>query len=316
MGTSRVRSRLVSLIMLLFHFCALAQGSINALPAADFDLLDKTLRDYAFEVLRGPHVHSGILYGVPLTANFSGIRVNVTRLRIGSFWSRGVNYSIFRIPPHVQPHPYARRVAIVYQNLANWSTFVYNVPGYTLATPVLGFLIYNATSYSRNGSIERQLDLRVMGGPISVNFSEFAPPKGWNSLAKCVRFDQVRVPYLSEMTFPSVCLTVNQGHFSVVIPSAPPLAPSPSPLPPRRKKEKREWNVWAVAATGFGVGGLILFVLVAFAVFEFVKRKKMGEMERRADEGEVLGSHWIGGSKMPSATSMRTQPVLENGFTP
>ncbi|XP_068666618.1 uncharacterized protein [Aristolochia californica] len=316
MGNSRGRSRLASLVLFLFDFWSVAHASINVLPAAESDSLDAALRSYAFEVLQGPHVRSGVLYRVPLPANFSGTRVNVTRLRIRSFSARGVNYSIFRIPPHVQPQPYARRVAIVYQNLANWSSSFYYVPGYTLATPVFGFLIYNATSNSKNGSIERQLDLRVMGGPISVNFSKFAPPKGWNSLAKCVRFHQGRVPYLSEMTFPSVCLTANQGHFSVVIPSAPPLAPSPSPLSPRRKKKRRKWNVWAVAATGSAIAGLILIGLVAFAVFKFVKRKKIGAMERHADEGEVLGSHWIGGSKMPSAVSIRTQPVLENEFTP
>ncbi|KAG9448362.1 hypothetical protein H6P81_014490 [Aristolochia fimbriata] len=317
MGTSRGQRRFVSqlVLFLLIHFCACARGSsIKAVSAPESDSLCAALRDYAFDVLRGPHIHSGVLYRVPLPANYSGVRVNVTRLRIGSFWARGVKHGSFRIPPFVQPMPYARRVAIVYRDLGSWSSSFYDVPGYSLAAPVLGFLIYNATSYSNNGSIEQQLDLRVLGAPISVDFSEFAPPKGWNSLAKCVMFHRGRVPYLTEMTFPSVCLTANQGHFSVVIPSALPLAPSPSPLPPRKKK--KEWNMWAIAVTVSAVAGLILFGLIAFAVFKIAKRKKIGEMERRADEGEVLGSHWIGGSKLPSATSLRTQPVLEQEFTP
>ncbi|XP_058092359.1 uncharacterized protein LOC131238770 [Magnolia sinica] len=268
--------------------------------------LDDLIQDYAFKTL--DRHRTGILYKVPIPSNFSGIEASVARLKSGSFWSRGANFSDVGIPPGSIPIPFVRRVAIVYQNLANWSSYYYNVPGYTLVTPVVGFLAYNVSNFNSNSTTK--VSLRVTKDPISISFPSVSLRR--DSMTKCARFDANGSVQLSEMTLQNVCLTRDQGHFSIVIPS---IAPSPSPVVVVQKKKGRKWKVWVIACI-CGVVVLVLLGLVGMAIFKSVKRKKMVEMERKAQEGESLGSVWIGGSRMPSATFIRTQPTLENENAP
>lgn len=275
--------------------------------------LDVLIRDYAFKALE--RSQTGVINRVTVPSNFSGMEASVARLRSSSFWSRGANFSNFYIPPGSIPLPFVRRLAIVYQNLGNWSSSYYNVPGYSLVTPVVGFMAYDASNSNSSVTNFTTLNLRVMNDAISISFPSLAKRKRSDSTTKCIRFDVDGSMDFSEMKLPNVCFTRETGHFSIAVPSnaqGPSVAPVPSPTM-QLKRKAGKWKVWVIAS---GVIGLVLVGLIGVAVFKVVKKQKIQEMERQADEGEALESVWVGGSRMPSATAVRTQPVLENDNAP
>ncbi|XP_057463311.1 uncharacterized protein LOC130753334 [Actinidia eriantha] len=223
------------------------------------------------------------------------------RVRTRSFWLQGVNFSTFQIPPRILPMPFVKRFYVMYQNLGNWSSYYYNVPNYTLVTPIVGLLFYNATnSITRNS----KLSLRVNKDPILVYFPRiFVLEDHKNVSLQCARFGANGLVELTNMTLENACVARDQGHFSIVMPMA------------TAKKMERFWKWWVV---GFGVGivGLILLAFVGVAMYKFVKRKRIGQMERQSERSEALDTTLVGMSKMPSATGIRTQPVLENDYVP
>ncbi|KAF9617765.1 hypothetical protein IFM89_038527 [Coptis chinensis] len=268
------------------------------------DSLDVLLQEYAYKSL-AQH-RTGILYNVTLPSNFSGIEVSALTLRSGSFWTKGANISEFRLPSRIIPQPFVKRMSVVYQNLGNWSSTYYNVPGYTMVTPVIGFMVYNATNVSAYSIMK--LNLTLMGEPISVHFPQFILPQGSNSTSiKCVRFGEGASLEFSDMALNNVCSTRDQGHFSVVVPEV-------EKQKAKRSKE-RLWK-WLVIGFALGFAALVLIGLVGVIVYKFVKMKRNEEMERKADEGESFENVWIGMSRMPSATVTRTQPVLEHNEVP
>ncbi|KAF6172958.1 hypothetical protein GIB67_006334 [Kingdonia uniflora] len=268
------------------------------------DSLDDFLRDSAFDTL--VHPRTGVLYKANLPASISGMEVSIVRIRSGSFYARGANFSGFNIPSRIIPVPYVKRIAIIYQNLGNWSSLYYDVPGYSMVTPVVGFFAYDAPNTSVDGT--PKINLSAIDTPISITFPQLALPQGSNSsVLRCVRLGVNRSIDFSDMVTPSVCNTHVEGHFTVVIPALQP-----------KKTEKKNDKIWKLAAIGFvsGFVALVLIGLFGITVFKFVKLRKIGKMEKRADEGEAFDTVWIGSSKMPSATFSRTQPVLEHRETP
>ncbi|KAA8516131.1 hypothetical protein F0562_019310 [Nyssa sinensis] len=228
------------------------------------------------------------------------------RLRSGSFWARGANFSSsFHIPPRIIPMPFVKRLALVYQNLGNWSSYYYNVPNYTFVTPVVGFRTYDASNSSARGST--MLKLSIRGDPILVRFPHIDAPRGKNVTMKCVRFGIDGLVEFSNMTISNVCIARDQGHFTIVVPSG-----QAKMVPPRKKKL---WKLWVI---GFVVGviGLVLVVLVGVLIYKLVRMKRIGEMEKQSERSEALETMWVGMSKMPSATGIRTQPMLENDYLP
>ncbi|XP_010251560.1 PREDICTED: uncharacterized protein LOC104593426 [Nelumbo nucifera] len=293
-------------IWVICCLCLFISSSGQALNNLTHDDLDDLFQDYAFKAFKAlVRPRTGKLYNAALPVNLSGMEASVVRLRRGSFWVRGANFSTFHIPPRIIPLPYVKRLAIVYQNLGNWSSYYYRVPGYALVAPVVGFMVYDASNLSATSITKLSLSLR--GDPISIRFPQVVLPEGSNSTIRCATFSEDGSVLLSEMTLPSECLGHDQGHFSLVV-SVPPIA---VPL----KRKVKLWKWWAI---GFGSGfiGLVLVGLVGIVALTFVKKNKFGEMERRASEGEAFDTVWIGTSKMPSARVIRTQPVLENGDAP
>lgn len=63
---------------------------------------------------------------------------------------------------------------------------------------------------------------------------------------------------------------------------------------------------------GFGV----IFVVLGFLVWKKVRRRKMKGMEEEPERSEGLECVWIGRSRMPFASAIRTQPVLESSYLP
>lgn len=278
-------------------FCLSALSFVEGLNGYDPESLDVFVHHQAWKALVRPY--TGRLYRVHLPANFSTMEVSVVRLRSGSLWQRGVNFSSFHIPRRTLPMPYVKRLAIVYENLGNWSSDYYKVPGFSLVSPVVGFMAYDATNLSALGNLK--INFSISGDPISVHFPSILVPKDENE-TKCVTFGDDGSVQFSNMTTPNVCFAQGQGHFSVVVPASP-------------VKKQRWWKWWAVGFGG-GFAGLIIAAVAVLAVVKVVKKKKLEEMERKSENSEALNTIWIGRSKIPSATMIRTPPVLENAYVP
>ncbi|XP_010915726.1 uncharacterized protein [Elaeis guineensis] len=280
---------------------SLAQSSNTSMES-----LNSVIRDYAFKELVGRR--TGVLYGVSLPRNLSGIRASVSRLRRGSLWIRGANLSSVHIPPRAMPVPSVRRLVIVYHDLGSRSSSYYNVPGYSLVAPVVGCLAYDASNAS--SGITRELELALPGEGILVAFPEVKLPEGMHSTIKCATFGRNGSVHLDDMVSKNICSAASTGHFAVVVPSVAPASP-----PSVEQKTESRWKV-RVIASACGVVGLVVVGLVGLGIFRSVRNKKMEDMESQAEEGEALGTTWVGMSKMPSATMMRTQPVIEDRSAP
>lgn len=67
--------------------------------------------------------------------------------------------------------PYVERLALVYQNLGNWSLFYHPLPSYNYLALVVGLLAYDASNLSATNLPE--LDVRVsLDMPISIKFPD------------------------------------------------------------------------------------------------------------------------------------------------
>ncbi|KAK9147333.1 hypothetical protein Scep_006090 [Stephania cephalantha] len=289
-------------IIVIFFYLFVSSRAENMNESSSPGSLDAELQNLAFEALNRPL--TGKLYKVAIPASLSGIEASVVRLRSGSFWFRGVNYSHIEIPSRVVPTPFVQRFAIVYQNLGSQSSSYYKVPGYSMSTPVLGFAAYDATNLSSKGVAK--LNLTTTRNRILIRFPRamLPSPEGLNSSFKCVSFDAGML-HFSEMAMPNVCATRSQGHFCIVAPIRE----------VKKRKDQRLWK-WLGIGFAFGFAGLVIGGLVGGIIFKFMKRRRIKEMEKQAEESEALGTVWIGTSKMPSARVIRTQPVLEHGEVP
>ncbi|KAK3434940.1 hypothetical protein EUGRSUZ_D02340 [Eucalyptus grandis] len=240
---------------------------VRASRGYDPELLDAVVHEYANKTLQDPR--TGVVYNISLPANFSGIEVSIVRLRSSSFWVRGSNLTPFQIPPRIIPMPFSKRLAILSENLKNWSSNYYQVPGYRLVSPVVGFMVLDASNSSGIGN--QQLNLRANGNPILVSFSPAELELRTSKLSmRCVEFGP---------------------HGS-------------------KKKEARFWKWWVIGFTG-GFMVLVSVSLIVFGAYKAVKRQRIKEMEKESEKGVSFDTVWIGSSKMPSASTIRTQPILE-----
>ncbi|KAL7589141.1 uncharacterized protein LOC111885738 [Lactuca sativa] len=185
--------------------------------------LDAILQDYAYRAFVRPR--TGIPYDGFPPSNLSGIQISAIRLRSGSLYTRGVeSYKEFTIPIGVISQPYVERLVFVYQNLGNWSTIYYPLPGYIYLSPILGLLAYDASNLSAKNLPE--LAIHASEEPISINFPQPKPvPNG--SIAECVHFDLNGNINFTNLVSRTICETFEQGHFSIVVKSS--IAPSPAP---------------------------------------------------------------------------------------
>ncbi|XP_033511221.1 uncharacterized protein [Nicotiana tomentosiformis] len=194
--------------------------------------LDSLLQQYAFRELTWPRARTGVPYDAYVPCNLTGIRISALMLRRHNLKRKIYGYyREFFIPSGIIEEPYARKLVLVYQNLANWSSFYYPLPCYTYLTPLLGILAYDAYDlYAKNVP---ELDILALKDPITIRFPYVQPaPEG--SLLKCVYFYPNNWVEFRDVTDGNICLTRIQGHFAIVAevkvaPCPPPTAPSPSP---------------------------------------------------------------------------------------
>ncbi|GFP86676.1 hypothetical protein PHJA_000811400 [Phtheirospermum japonicum] len=289
METKTTISHFIYLFLYLHFTC-----STKCLKENFDESLDTTFHDSAFRALiHHHHPQTGTLYNTILPKNLSGIKVSFLRLRSRTLWRKGANFSNFIIPPKTRPVPHVKRILIVYHNLGNWSSLYYNVSGYALISPVIGFLVYNASNLDLSKLIELN---NTLGKPVSVEFQNST--LATNRRRFCASFGGFGKFTLTEMSFSdNVCYSENEGHFSIVVPF--------------RKKIRPFWIMGFAAGL---VGVVAMGVAGTVAVGSFVRRRNQ-EMEKEAD-GECLETYRIGDSKMPRAKVTRTQPVLESTTPP
>ncbi|KAH6801880.1 hypothetical protein C2S51_033326 [Perilla frutescens var. frutescens] len=286
MGRNKRNLCFILLFPLMLHFTSLVHCFAES--------LDTIFHDHALRVMSQQRRHTDELYDASLPEYLAGMKVSVVGLRSRTLWRQGANFSGFLIPPKTLPVPHVKRLLIVYHNLGNWSASYYSLSGYTLLTPVVGFLVYDA-SYLSSRNLSK-LELNTNGKTISIAFNSSSSAKGRNQVMKCAAFGALGDVFLSEVSSPNVCYSRSQGHFSMVIPFE------------RRHKMSLLWIVGFVA----GLLGLILVGLVGAVAVRSLLCKRTQKMEKEADEGEFLQTYWIASSKMPRAEVMRTQPVLES----
>ncbi|KZV57667.1 hypothetical protein F511_03127 [Dorcoceras hygrometricum] len=266
------------------------------------DALNSFLHDYAVNNVRKHH--TGTLYNVSLPANFSGMELSFARIRARTLWVNGVHFSFFKIPPRVLPWPFVRRVDLVFQNLGNWSDSYYNVPNHTFIAPVIGFLAYDSNESSRSYG---EIGLNIMGeNPFIVQLPNVTFQENGNATAKCVRIDRNGTLEFSNVIAKDKCISRRQGHFSIVIPSQIIIT----------KKKKDAGLKWRIIGLAGGIVGLTLLLVLGFLAYKYFKNQRIRTMERQSERSEVLDTIWIGRSRMPSASRIRTQPVLEKSYIP
>ncbi|XAR70220.1 hypothetical protein NMG60_11027005 [Bertholletia excelsa] len=280
------------LLMLFAIFFPLVHSFNNSTSSESLDVL---LQNLAFDSLLRHRPHTGALYKARVPKNLAGMEISVIRLRSGTLWRKGANFSHIHIPPKTIPVPNVRRIFIVYQDFGNWSSQYYNLRDYSLISNVIGFSAYDASNLSSNRMTK--LGLNVIEGRIEIQFPNLMVPEGAEEKKTCIMFSPNGTVQLSHVGPKNNCYGRSEGYFSIV-----------SPV---RRRERRVWGLWAV---GFALGfvGLVAVGFVGAVATKFVRRKRVNEMEREADDGEGLETVWIGSSKMPSATFIRTHPVLEN----
>ncbi|KAL0397968.1 UNVERIFIED_CONTAM: hypothetical protein Scaly_0245200 [Sesamum calycinum] len=182
------------------------------------------------------------------------------------------------------------------------NSFLYDYAFKKMPRPLTGFLAYDSSKISiRNGLIELNT---TEDNPIVIQFPNIPLEVDKNVGVKCVRFGTNGTLEFSNMIARSSCASRGQGHFSVVV-----------PYQPETEKKKRVFRWWVVGIPA-GVVGLVLLLVLGVVAYKFFKWKSIREMERQSEKSEGLGTIWVGSSKMPSASGIRTQPVLETSYVP
>ncbi|KAK8654496.1 hypothetical protein V6N13_128460 [Hibiscus sabdariffa] len=304
MGSESDTTRFIIFILFSSFLSSIVAGSASYDPKA----LDALFRYYANQTLSYHH-RAGTLRRASLPSNFSGMEVSVNRLRSGSLWGRGVDSKYVKIPRSVRTLPYVKRLAIVYGNLGNWSSKYFQVPGYSLVSPVIGFEVYNYTDVTTLKDVN--LTLIVTGEPISIRFPYLETKERNVTRLKCVGFRDDRSVEFKNMTERDVCVTDKAGHFCVVIPT-----PKPTRTWSMPEKKGRVWKWWAIAF-GIGAVGVAVLVSVGVVVVKWWRERRIKHMEKESDSSVALDTLWVrGDNKMPCASMIRTQPALEHDYVP
>lgn len=280
--------------------------------------LDALLQEYAYRAFVNPR--TGSIYDGQVPSNLTGIKISVVRLRSGSLRNRGMmSFKEFKIPNGVDVEPRVERMAFVYQNLGNWSSVYYPLPGFTYLTPVLGLLAYNAANLTGTGLSE--LDVRTSGSSIIIDFRDVIRVLS-GATPLCVWFELDGLPAFRNLEHDNVCSTEGEGHFAIVVNSTG-LSPAPAPaggvIPgpasgTSHKSKSKTWKIVGGVVGGFVV--LVLVVLLLVCALRYRKKKKVAGMERQAEAGETLQMSQVGNSQAPVASGTRTQAAIENEYAP
>ncbi|XP_010422776.1 PREDICTED: uncharacterized protein LOC104708000 [Camelina sativa] len=293
----------LGLIIIVFVFCVISNlhSIVQCANNNSIGDLDDLIRSYAARATTSTkRRHTGSLYAISLPSNLSDIKASVVTVRNSVFWRKGTNFSGVLIPPMVKTTPYAKRIAFVYESFGNHSSSVYFrlADNYSFVSPVIGFTGYDAT----NTNDLKNLNLSIKrDDPIVIKFDPYASRD--RREMKCIAFgDNGSFSSFSSTIRDYECAATNtHGHYALVVLNGKPK--------PKHEPEVSRRNWWWFVLTGIGVS--VIAVVVIVVVVKLVKKKRLREMERESEKSETIGNVWIGRSRMPSATMVRTQPCLE-----
>ncbi|XP_076917544.1 uncharacterized protein LOC143577665 [Bidens hawaiensis] len=286
--------------------------------------LDSILQDHAFRSIPPHRPKTGVIYDGTPPSNLTGVSISALRLRTGSLRRRGYNgYKQFIIPNGVIEHPFVERVILVYHNLGNWSDVYYPLPGFVYLSPVVGLLGYNAVDLTAKDLPE--LDLRWPEDPVLIKFESLnVLPSG--SSPVCVFFDLFGGVAFDKVVNGSVCKSVSQGHFGLVVEDiSPSPAPSPEMLPEnpiagagggggRRGNNNNNKGWWVGGSVAGGVALVALVVVLVLWVRWCRGAKRIEKMTVAAERGDPLAVAAVGSADVPVAMGTRTKPVLESEY--
>ncbi|KAL9816000.1 hypothetical protein AtNW77_Chr4g0272981 [Arabidopsis thaliana] len=138
--------------------------------------------------------------------------------------------------------------------------------------------------------------------PILIKFDPHASRD--RSKVKCIVFgDNGLLLNISNTIRNYECATTNShGHYALVVLNQEKVKPKHEPVLVRR-------NWWWIVLTGIGVSVIVVVVIIVSV--KLVRKKRLRDMERESEKSETIGNVWIGRSRMPAATMVRTQPCLE-----
>ncbi|KAG1354673.1 hypothetical protein COCNU_07G007850 [Cocos nucifera] len=280
--------------------------------AQDPRLIDRIVRDSAFQSYHAKHPKTAIVYKLLLPASLSAVAAESVRYRAGSLRRYGAAIQEFRVAPGVFVHPHIKRLIVVRQNLGNLSSMYNaygNISGFQLVSPVLGLLFYNAASLHNSSSKNlSELEILVARRPITVDFSRLVGDvQRLRSL--CAVFELDGNVSLSNQTASNKCLSRRQGHFALVIESA-------KSDGVEEEKKVSEWKVVVVSVVAGAFVAVLLGLMVVAVASARRKRYQREEMERRAYEEEALQISMVGHVRAPTASVARTAPALENAYAP
>lgn len=289
----------LGLITIVFFFYVISNLQSMVHCINNIQELDDQIRSYAARANKGRH--TGSLYELSLPADLTDVKAYVVTVRNSMFWRKGANFSGVYVPPMVKTMPYAKRIAFVYETLGDHSSSVYFRLGdnYSFISPVIGFTAYDAT----NTNDLKRLNLSIDGdNPITIKFDPYVPRHQRREI-KCVALGDSDSLSFSDTSMNYSCATRNShGHYALVV--------ALNQKHNTRSKldlARRKW--WWIALTIIGISVLLFVVIVG--VVKLVRKKRFREMERESEKSEMVGNIWIGQSRMPAATMVRTQPCLE-----
>ncbi|MCD9561115.1 hypothetical protein HAX54_020077 [Datura stramonium] len=277
--------------------------------------LDSLLQQYAFRELTWPRTRTGVPYDAYVPSNLTGIKLSAIMLtRYSLKWRVYGCYKQFFIPSGIIEEPYVKKLVLVYQSLANWSSFYYPLPGYTYLTPVLGILAYDAYDlYAKNLP---ELDILALEDPITIRFPNVQPaPEG--SFPKCVYFYSNNLVEFGNVTDGNICETRIQGHFSIVAeakvapspsPSAHVIAPSPSPT----ADENNHQNI--INSKMWMISLVFLLFLLPGILFVIVKKLGLLEIRQKSHDSAAVVEPLLGKTEVPLPLDAPTRPLLENDY--
>lgn len=273
--------------------------------------LDTQVQNEAFKAIR--HKKTGIIYNVTVPPEYSGVTVQVMRLRTGSLKRRGVKFNEFTVPKGASVERNPRSVLMVYKNFGHNSSY-FRATDYEFVAPVVGILVYN---YSVTPGSESQPQLELIAGKDSISI-EIPIYVSSVSRPSCALLNSTggldKISVLASP--PYICNSSQLGEVSLVIRS-PSIAPEPNQdnsENPTERMGKKGSNAWKIAV-GAALGGIAALLALALLIFwgrKEVDKAKIAKMEKHADNEETLQTSLIGNSRAPTAGGTRTKPVLEN----
>ncbi|CAA0831510.1 Protein of unknown function (DUF1191 [Striga hermonthica] len=270
--------------------------------------LNNVITNYTLKSYAANSTKTGELQTIHLPENFSGIEVDIIRLRCGSLLRYGAKIKEFNLGSGVMARHCTQRVILIRQSLGpKWTSVYYNNNrSYQLISPVLALSAYSLVKGENFSIIPPEVEIRAGKNLITIDFSGSTLTRTKPGLDPvCASFGDDGEVVLSNQTRPNVCCAAaGPGRFGLVVVAGPDLI-----MPLRGKVGK--WKIAAVSSIGGALGAALLSLLLVAMFANAKKKARMDEMERRAYEEEALQVSMVGHVRAVTANGTRTAPTIE-----